>query len=443
MNKFMSFLENHFMKPMGKVAQYKFVRAIMAAGLATIPFTIVGSMFLVLNILPTAFPALEGFFDNTFFRFSDLYMIANTSTMGILSLYFALVMGYELTKIEAQEAKLDVSPINGALLSMFAFFMCLPELIFSDGKLTLIEVVTEDEKVIQGVRMAGTIERLGTTGIFTAIIMAVVATQIYFLCIRKNWIIKMPDTVPAGVSRSFTALIPAFAVAFAVLLINGVLVLAGTDIFKVIAIPFGFVAHITNSWWGLMIIYFLIHALWILGIHGANIINPFIMPFLLTNMAANVNGAHLPFAGEFQNSFVVLGGSGATLGMVIFIAFFAKSEQLKVLGRASVVPGFFNINEPIIFGMPVVYNPYLAVPFFLAPMASATIAYFSIKWELVSPVIAQTPWPTPVGIGGFLSTADWRAVILALVTTFVAFLIWLPFVKIYDNKLVQDEKGNA
>src|SRR5699024_9453699 len=112
---------------------------------------------------------------------------------------------------------------------------------------------------------------------------------------------------------------------------------------------------------------------------GANIISGLVTPIVLTNMQANIDGASIPFAGEFENAFVVMGGSGATLGMCIFIAFLARSKQLRVLGKAALAPGIFNINEPLIFGLPIVYNPYLAIPFFLAPMVSASIGYWAIK----------------------------------------------------------------
>ena len=126
----------------------------------------------------------------------------------------------------------------------------------------------------------------------------------------------MPDTVPAGVSRSFTALIPTFFIAFAMILIEGILVFFQTDVFKLVAIPFGFVVNLTNTWIGIMLIYFIIHALWIVGIHGANIVTGLLTPIVLSNMEANQAGAHIPFAGEFQNSFVMMGGSGSTLGLV-------------------------------------------------------------------------------------------------------------------------------
>ncbi len=435
-------LEKYLMGPMGKIASFRFVRAVMAAGMASIPFTIVGSMFLVLNVLPQTFTFLEGFFNNTFFRISDLYMLANKATMGILALYFCLAIGYEYTKTFVEDEGLNVNPLNGALLSMMAFFMAIPELIFKDSKISVVNVLNDNSKIINGWEMGDGVTRLGTTGIFTAIIMAFVAVQLYRLCVKKNWVIKMPESVPEGVSRSFTALIPAFLVAFAVIIINGILVALGTDIFKLVAVPFGFVVNLTNSWLGLMVIYFLIHALWIVGIHGANIISAFLTPIVLSNMQSNLDGAHIPFAGEFQNSFVIMGGSGATLGLCIFIAFLAKSEQLKILGKASLAPGIFNINEPLIFGLPIVYNPFLAIPFFLAPMVSATIGYFAIKFEFIRPIIAQVPWPSPIGLGAFIGTAgDYFAVLVALICGVASFLVWLPFIRMYDKKLVVQEQG--
>ena len=443
-NKVFAFLEKYLMGPMGKVASFRIVRAIMAAGMACIPFTIVGSMFLVLNVIPQTFTFLEGFWNSTFFKIGDLYMLANKATMGILALYFCLVIGYEYTKIYADEEDLNVNPLNGALLSMFAYFMAIPQLVMEDGKMVLVNIANKDMNIFKGWEMsADGVTRLGTTGIFTAIIMSIIAVQLYRLCVKRKWIIKMPEAVPEGVSRSFTALIPAFLVAFVILTFTGILVAFNTDIFKIIAVPFGFVVNLTSSWAGILVIYFLIHALWIVGIHGANIIGAFITRIVLSNMQLNIDGANIPFAGEFQNTFVIIGGSGATLGLCLFIALLAKSEQLKVLGKASLVPGIFNINEPLVFGLPIVYNPFLAIPFFLAPMVSASIGYWTIKLELVKPIIAQVPWPSPIGFGAFIGTAgSLMAVFVSIICAIVAFLIWLPFIKIYDSKLVEQEKGN-
>lgn len=291
--------------------------------------------------------------------------------------------------------------------------------------------------------MANGVTRFGTTGIFTAIIMGVVSVLLYRMCVKNNWVIKMPESVPEGVSRGFTALIPSFVVAFFVIILNGILVALGTDIFQVIAIPFGFVANLTSTWIGLVIIYLLTQALWIVGIHGANIIFAFVNPIALANMTLNASGQRLVVAGEFSNMFVIAGGSGATLGLCIWLATRAKSEQLSAIGKASIVPGIFNINEPLIFGLPIIYNPALAIPFMLAPVASMTVYYFSMKLELINPVIAQVPWPTPVGIGAFLGTADWKAIIVALICALVAFLVYYPFIKVYDKQLLKEETENA
>lgn len=415
-NKMFQFVSKYLMGPMGKLAQMRIVRGVMAAGMASIPFTIVGSMFLIVSVIPQSFPALAGIWSVSFDKITNLYMLANTATMGILALYFCIVFGYEYTRIQAQEEKVNVNPLNGALLSMMAFFMCVPELLFKDGTMGLINIVSKDQKIIDGWEMGGGVTRLGTTGIFTAIIMGIVAVKIYTYCVKKNWTIKMPETVPVGVINSFIALIPTALIALTVIIVNGILVFLNTDIFKMVAIPFSFVTNLTNTWLGLLVVYFIMHALWIVGIHGATIVTSFLTPIVLSNMAANQTGANLPFAGEFNNSFVTIGGSGATLGMVIFIAFFARSAQLGALGKAAVIPAIFNINEPILFGMPIVYNPYTAIPFFLAPMASMSVAYFSIKLHIVNPPIAQVAWPTPGGLSGFVgSGGDWRAAVLAIV----------------------------
>lgn len=450
MNGVFKFLEKYIMNPMAKISTYRFVRAIMAAGMASIPFTIVGSMFLVLAVLPQAFPALQGIWDVSFVKINDLYMIANTFTMGVLAVYFCFVMGYELTKMRAEEDGLNLDPLNGALLSFMAFLFTVPELVFKDGYMTLVQSVNDSEHVINGIRMGNFATRLGTAGIFAGILMACLATWLYALCVKKNWTIKMPESVPAGVVKSFTALIPTFVIVFVVLALNALLVVLGYDIYKIIEVPFSFVSHIVNSWYGLIIIYFLVGALWCVGIHGANIIMAFVNPIVLANMAVNYEimqaggGNYFAFAGEFNNCYVTIGGSGATLGLVIMMVVMAKSEQFKVLGKVSIVPAIFNINEPIIFGVPIIYNPYMIIPFILAPIVSSLIAFFAISLGLVSPMIALVPWPTPVGIGAFLGTGgDVKAILLALVCISVATLIYIPFFKTYDTKLATEEAQKA
>ncbi|WP_049508027.1 PTS cellobiose transporter subunit IIC [Streptococcus anginosus] len=443
MNKLFEFLEKYLMGPMGKVSTWRPVRAIVAAGMASIPFTIVGSAFLVLSVIPQAFNLqfIVDLWANSFDKIQALYLLAYKCTMGILSLYFAIVIGYEYTKIYVEEEGLNLNPLNGGLLAVFAYFLTIPELTYSKG---MISAVT-GKTTIGGWTVGGdSLTRLSTSGMFTAILMSILAVQLYRLCVKKNWVIKMPEAVPEGVARSFTALIPGFVIAFAVLVINGIFILFGTDIYKVIAIPFAFVSHITNTWLGIVVIYLLVHALWIVGIHGANIVMGLVSPILLANMAQNVDGKFIAYAGEFTNSYVTIGGSGATLLLCFYIAFRAKSDQLRMLGKASMGPAIFNINEPLIFGLPIVYNPMLTIPFILALIVSASIGYWGVQLGLAGKAIAQTPWPTPIGLGAYVgSGGSVGAFVVALVCALAAFVIWYPFIKMYDSKLYKEEMDGA
>ena len=443
MNKLFEFLEKYLMGPMGKVSTWRPVRAIVAAGMASIPFTIVGSAFLVLSVIPQAFNIqfIVDLWGNSFDKIQALYLLAYKCTMGILSLYFAVVIGYEYTKIYVEEEGLNLNPLNGGLLAVFAYFLTIPELTYSKGMILAVTGKT----TIGGWTIGGdSLTRLSTSGMFTAILMSILAVQLYRLCVKKNWVIKMPEAVPEGVARSFTALIPGFVIAFVVLLINGIFILFGTDIYKVIAIPFAFVSHITNTWLGIVVIYLLVHALWIVGIHGANIVMGLVNPILLANMAQNVDGKFIAYAGEFTNSYVTIGGSGATLLLCFYIAFRAKSDQLRMLGKAAMGPAIFNINEPLIFGLPIVYNPILTVPFILAPIVSASIGYWSVQLGLAGKAIAQTPWPTPIGLGAYVgSGGNIGAFVVALVCALAAFVIWYPFIKMYDSKLYKEEMDGA
>ena len=432
------FLEKYLMGPLTKLSQYKLVRAIQSAGMASISFVTIGSLFLVLNVLPMVIPGLEGFYASTFDKVTPLYMLANVATMGVIALYFLFVIGFEYTRFIAEEEDLDLSPITGMLLSLFGFFMLVPQLV--KGPEGISKVNDAEAGIINGWTIGDAPARFGATGIFTAIIVCFVTVNIYKFFIKRDIRIKMPDSVPEGVANSFSALIPVIVISIIFIVVNGILVSLGTDIFGLVAIPFGFVANLTGSWIGMIIIILFIQALWLVGIHGATIIGSILTPIYLYNMELNGSGSHIPLAGEFMNAFSYNGGSGATLGLVIMMAFLAKSQQLKLLGRASIVPGIFQINEPIIFGLPMVYNPNFAVPFLVSPMVSGTIAYFAISSGLVRPVIAQQPWPTPVGINGFIATGgDWKGLVLSLVCAIVNALVYYPFFKKRDNELYKEE----
>lgn len=433
-------------KMAGRFAGTRFVRAIMDAGFSVIPFSIVGAIFLILTVLPQAFP-IPGFaevYAKSVGKFIPLFQVVYNASMGILALIFAGTFTYSYTSIYAKEEKLNLKPLNALWMFMMAFFITVPQLLWKNGSIQFEQSLDPKNIVGGGYAVsAGGITRIASIGIFTGLIVGIITVQIYRFTIKHNWQIKMPASVPPGVANSFSALIPGVCVAVVVALIELVLVIFGTDIFKVLYIPFSFISDITNTWWGFLLIEFLIHALWWFGIHGATIVGSFTTAIALANVQANKNGAFNFFAGDPNNAFVILGGSGATLGVAIWLAWRARSTQLKEIGRLEIVPALFNINEPLIFGAPIVYNVDLVIPFIGAPMAAGLVAYLAISSKLVPKIILQQPWPTPIGLGGFVATASWKGAVLAVVCTLVAFLVWYPFIKHYDNVLLKQEQAKA
>lgn len=430
----------------GKFAGSRFVRAIMDAGYSVISFSIIGAVFLILNVLPQAFPipGFAAFYANTLGRFSGLFQVVYNSTMGILALVFAGTFAYSYTDIYRREEKIDLVPMNGLMMFLMAFFITVPELIWKNGAVQFITTFTKTKMVAGGYEASTNgITRIAAVGIFTGLVIAWLTVQIYRYTVKHNWRIKMPASVPSGVSNSFSALIPGFCIAVVVALIELILVTLGTDIFQVLYIPFSFISAIDDTWWGFLIIIFLIHFLWWFGIHGATIMSSFYTPIVLANMAANVNGANHFFAGDPMNSFVIIGGSGATLGMAIWLALGSRSAQLKEIGKVELVPAIFNINEPLLFGLPIVYNINLLVPFICAPLASGLVGYIAVTSHLVPKIIVQQPWPTPVGLSGYLATTSWQGAVLSIVCALVAFLVWFPFIKHYDNVLLKKEQADA
>lgn len=427
----------------GKFAGSRFVRAIMDAGYSVISFSIIGAIFLILTILPQAFPihAFATWYAATLGRFTNIFQVVYNATMGILALVFAGTFTYSYTKIYESEEKLDLNPLNGLLMFLMAMFITVPELVWKGGSIQLVQSLNKDNIIGGGYAVSsGGLTRIGAVGIFTGLVVGWLTVQIYRFTIKHNWRIKMPASVPAGVANSFSSLIPGLCVAIVIGGINLILVMFGTDIFKLLYIPFSFISDIADTWWGFLIIIFLIHFLWWFGIHGATIMSSFYQPIVLANMAANAqNGANHFFAGDPMNAFVIIGGSGATLGVAIWLATRARSVQLSEIGKVELVPALFNINEPILFGLPIVYNINLFIPFVLAPLASGLVGYIAIATRLVPKIITMQPWPTPIGLSGFIATASWQGAILSIVCALVAFVIWYPFIRNYDRKLLKQE----
>ena len=447
MTTFFHFLEQRLLPPLNKLANTKVIRGIMNASLAAVPFTIVASIFLILNNLPQILPAGTSFFQQTILRFSGYYSLGNTMALGSIAIYYSLAVGYYYIEEYRQAGEADLNAFTGAILSLFAFLMSVPTITWRNGiAVGLTTTIKANTGSVNGVALTnGWLTRFGGIGIFIAIILGILAVQLYRLCVNQHWTIKMPAGVPIGVSRSFASLIPAILIAFVMIILMTGLGFLGTDLHALLLIPFVFVQNLTGSWLGMVVILLLIHLLWIVGVHGTAIIkNSFVNPILLVLLTENINGAHHIFAGDFINMWVFIGGAGGTLGLVLLMLFVSKSQQLKVLGRTAIIPGIFNINEPVIFGAPIVYNPYLMIPFLINPIVLASTAYLAIKMGWVPVVNSAMAWVLPVGVGAWIGTSGHlSAAVLALVNLGISMLIYYPFFKLYDRQLVAEEVAST
>ncbi|NLD07944.1 MAG: PTS sugar transporter subunit IIC, partial [Lactobacillus sp.] len=260
--------------------------------------------------------------------------------------------------------------------------------------------------------------------------------------------------VPPAVSNQFTAMIPAGVILIVTMLIFGAFHnFAHTDflqwVYKTIQSP---LQGVSDSFGGAVVIAFLVPFFWFFGVHGGLIVGSIAGSLLQANSFDNAqlyragkltiaNGAHV-VTNEFYNNFINLTGSGITIGLVIFILIAAKSEQMKSLGKLELVPGIFNINEPFLFGMPIVMNPFLAIPFFLTPIVVAISTYCVIRFGIVPPLNGMAaPWTTPAIISGFL-IGGWKMAIWQACTLVISTLIYWPFAKKYDNILLKREQAN-
>jgi PTS system cellobiose-specific IIC component len=282
---------------------------------------------------------------------------------------------------------------------------------------------------------------------FAAIICMIFAVETLRILKKYNVTIKMPEQVPESVSRSFEALIPAAVIItviwFLRVWLNFDIQTAIMNIFKPVVNVAG------NTFAGVLVPVILITVLWSAGIHGMSVIGSLIRPIWLVlldqNSQAVAAGHALPnIAPEpFFQWFIWIGGAGATLSLAALMCF-SKSEYLKRVGRFSIIPGIFNINEPLIFGAPLVMNPILAIPFILSPVVAAIVAYGATAAGFVSKVSIIAPWTLPAPIGAYVATGgDWRAAVLVIVNIILTAIIYYPFFKAYEKKMIQEEHSTS
>lgn len=288
-------------------------------------------------------------------------------------------------------------------------------------------------------------ERLGAGGLFGALTIAIGSVELQRFFAARRWTIRLPGGAPDAIVNSFASIIPGFVSVTAVWLVVHV---AGLDVVGLLAGLIAPLVGATDSLPGVLLLCLVDSVMWLLGVHPMAVLaaaKPLWLSMLTVNQEAAAAGLPLPHVAtrEFFLWFVWQGGSGGTLAVALLLLR-AKSAMLRTVGKLGFVPALFNINEPILFGAPIVMNPRLAAPFVLAPAVTATVAYTAMSLGLVARPRLDVLWTLPTPLGAFLTTGgDVPALVLQLVNLGIAAAIWWPFLRAYDRTLLAREPAPA
>jgi len=365
-------------------------------------------------------------FARAWLDFSETYreqlMLPFNLSMGVMTIFISVGISASLAKHH------DLEPVTAGLLSLMSFLLVAAPL--KDGAISM--------------------QYLSGQGIFTAIICAIYSTEVYAFLKRKNVTIKLPPEVPTGVARSFEILIPVLAIILTLHPLN-LFIEAETGMILPEAImsllqP---LVSASDTLPAVLLAVLVCQILWFAGIHGAlivtGIMNPFWMANLSANQAAMAAGEAIPhiFVQGFWDHYLLIGGVGSTLPLAILLLR-SKAVHLRTIGKMGVVPGIFNINEPILFGAPIIMNPMFFLPFIFVPMINATLAWFATDLGLLERVVSLTPWTTPGPIGASWA-ANWSfaPVIMCLLCMVTAAVMYLPFLKAYEKQLLEQEQAET
>ena len=405
------FIENKLVPILIKIGENKILVAVRNGITLTLPFTISGSLFLILANLPI--PGWSDFLG----PFADKLSAPVAVTFGAIGIISAIGISYNLAK----QYKLDA--ITCSAITMVVFLLAQ-----LDQEYTL------------------NVDNLGAAGLFSAIILSIITVHIIKFFISRNIVIKLPEGVPPAVAQSFAGLVPA---AVAIVLIWFIRVLLNFDINAFFTWILSPLVMGLGTLPGMLILIFLISILWCCGIHGDNVLSgitsPIFLKYIAENTQAYLNHQPIPHitADGFYIVFMCLGGTGATLGLVISMLR-SKSKLYKSVGELSLPSAIFCINEPVIFGFPVVFNPIMMIPFILAPVSVVTVSYWAMKLGLVAKLVGVAiPWTTPPILGGYLATGNkMSGAVLQAFNMVLTFVIYYPFFKLLD-KQKQKEEGEA
>ncbi|MCC9988887.1 PTS transporter subunit EIIC [Streptococcus agalactiae] len=422
MNKLIEFIEKG--KPFfEKISRNPYLRAIRDGFIAAMPVILFSSIFLLVAFVPNIFG----------FTWSDEAVAAIMKpygyTMGIVAVLVAGTTAKSLTDaFNRQLPKTNQINFISTMIASISGFLLLA----SDG--------------IEGGFANG---YMGTKGLLTAFLAAFITVNIYKVCVKNNVTIRMPDEVPPNVSQAFKDVIP---YALSIFVLYGIDLatrqLVGTNVAEAILKLFEPLFTAADGYVGITIIFGAYALFWFVGIHGPSIVEPAIAAITYANIETNFQllqaGQHADkiLTSGTQMFIVTMGGTGATLVVPFMFMWLTKSKRNKAIGRASVVPTFFGVNEPILFGAPLVLNPVFFVPFILAPIANVWIFKFFVDTLKMNSFSVNLPWTTPGPLGIVIGTNFAPlAFALAILLVFVDVLIYYPFLKVYDEQILAEEQS--
>ena len=429
MDKFLQIMERYFLPVATKIGGQRHLLIIRDSFAVCMPLVLIGSMAILLNNI---WDAVDGIFNTTIKAslqttipwFFELNGIIWWGTFAIFSLFMVISISYKLAQSYNEDGLL------GSVIGLSAFVINLPQL-----------------REINGVSSWGfiAVADLGITSLFAVLIIFIVAVEIYVRIIKLNWVIRMPSSVPPAVSKAFMAIIPGMITLYIFAIISLLLSKAplSTNLIAligyIIQTPF---MNLGQSLITILVISLLIPLFWFTRVHGANVMAPLInsiyLPAVLANANAVQNGLPMPnlWTSVSWDVYVHLGGVGATLCLLIAIYLVSKRDDYKAVAKVATAPGVFMINEPVMFGLPVVLNPILFIPFVINPLILTLIAYTATYTGLVPPTSVVVPWTTPPVIGAFLATGgNVMAACLALFNFVLSIIMYIPFIML-ANKTV-------
>lgn len=422
-------LQNVLLSISAKVESNKYLGSIKEAFTMFVPFIIVGSFGSMLNILVAGANGLAKWVP-WLSKLSPAFTTINFVTISCMSLPIAFLIGYKLAEKE------QVPQLESGLIGLLSYLAVCPNTIS-----TVVEGL-KDPVVSSGLG-SGVI---GAQGLFVSMIMSILAVKLFKVLTNIDAIkIKMPDSVPTGIARSFNILIPIFII-ITVFSVAGCLFNAYTGkyinvwIYNIIQVPLQALANTTV---GIVILSLVNQIFWFLGIHGGMVIEGVRGPLSAAGIAENISAVQAGGVATniltrgFWTSFVVVGGGGITLSLLIAIFIFSKREDHKSIAKFSLIPGICGINEPVVFGLPLVLNPIFAIPFIINSAIAALIAIGATNIGFITCGILDCPPGLPVFITGFISYG-FNGIIVQAIILAVTFVIWIPFV-LLSNKQVEIE----